>query len=418
MGESCHPTRPHKLSTSMVSIKALITKEEKRQAETLDLIASDNIIPADIREALGSVLANKYAEGYPHKRYYGGNEVIDEVELEAIRAARKLFGAEWANVQPYSGTPANLAIYTALLSFGDRVMGMSLAHGGHLSHGHKVSFSGQAYKFTQYGVDPKTGLLDYDEIQKLAKIFKPKLIVCGATAYPRQIDFKRFKKIAKSVGAYLMADISHIAGLVAGGVHPSPFPHADVVMTTTHKTLRGPRGAIIMCKEGLAEAIDKAVFPGIQGGPHENVIAAKALCLQAAAKPAFKRYAKQIVANARALADELIRLGFSLVSGGTDTHLVLVDLTNQDITGKVAELALNQAGIVVNKNMIPDDPRTPFNPSGMRVGVASVTTRGMKASEMKKMAGFIAQVVANPKSSLVLSRVRREVKSLCKKFPI
>ena len=275
------------------TIQQLIESEEKRQQETLSLIASENIASLAVRQAVGSVLINKYSEGYPGKRYYGGNEIIDEVENRAIEAAKKLFKAEHANVQPYSGSPANLAVYTALLEFGDTVMGMSLAHGGHLTHGHRVNLSGQAYKFVQYGVDPATGLLNYDEIETMAKIFKPKIIVCGATAYPRNIDFIRFAKIAKQVGAYLMADISHIAGLIAGGVHPQPFPHADIVTTTTHKTLRGPRGAIIMCKKPLASPIDKAVFPGFQGGPHNNTTAAKAICLEEAAKPEFKKYAKK-----------------------------------------------------------------------------------------------------------------------------
>ena len=372
------------------TIEDLIKAEAKRQQETLSLIASENIAPAEIREATGSVLMNKYSEGYPGKRYYGGNEVVDQIETIAQNTAKKLFGAEHANVQPYSGSPANIAIYTALLKFGDTVMGMSLPHGGHLTHGHKVNFSGKAYKFIQYGVDPETGLLNYDEIETMAKIFKPKIIVCGATAYPREIDFARFGKIAKKAGGYLLADISHIAGLIAGGVHPQPFPHADIVMTTTHKTLRGPRGAIIMCKKQLAEAIDKAIFPGLQGGPHDNITAAKAICLQNASKPEFRRYALAVVANAKALAIGLRKLGFTLVTGGTNNHMILIDLTSKNITGMKAERALEKVGIITNKNMIPGDLRSPFDPSGLRLGTSVLTSRGMGerelGSENKKLA--------------------------------
>ncbi|MDD5605770.1 MAG: serine hydroxymethyltransferase [Patescibacteria group bacterium] len=400
------------------SITQLIKDEEKRQQANLSLIASENIAPKEVREAVGSVLMNKYAEGYPHKRYYGGNEVVDLIEEEAIKAACKLFKADHANVQPYSGTPANLAVYAALLEPGDTVMAMSLPHGGHLSHGHKVSFSGALYKFTHYGVDPETGMLNYSEIETMAKIFKPKLIVCGATAYPRAIDFKRFAQIAHKVGAYLLADISHIAGLIAGGVHPQPFPHADVVMTTTHKTLQGPRGAIIMCKQNLASAIDKSVFPGFQGGPHENIIAAKAIALQRASTPEFKRYAKQIILNARAFAQALSKLGFTLVTGGTDTHLLLVDLTSKKITGQIAETALNKVGITSNKNMIPGDLRSPFDPSGIRFGVASVTARGMGEKEMEQIAFVIAKVLDKPGSNAILSYAKREIAKLTKKFPI
>ena len=400
------------------TIPQLIQAEAKRQQETLSLIASENLAPKEIREAAGSVLMNKYSEGYPGKRYYGGNEVVDQIETAAQTAAKKLFRAEHANVQSYSGSPANIAVYTALLKFGDIVMGMSLPHGGHLTHGHKVNFSGKAYKFIQYGVDPETGLLNYDEIGTQAKIFKPKLIVCGATAYPRGIDFERFGQIAKKVGAYLLADISHIAGLVAGGVHPQPFPHADIVTTTTHKTLRGPRGAIIMCKKSLAEAIDKAVFPGLQGGPHDNITAAKAICLQNAAKPEFKRYAQQVVDNARALATGLQKLGFNIVTGGTDTHLVLVDLTNKGITGLKAERALEKVGIITNKNMVPGDLRSPFDPSGLRLGTAGLTSRGMGEREMQDIAMMMAKGVDKPASSAVSSAVKKEVAILTKKFAI
>ncbi|MFH0905628.1 MAG: serine hydroxymethyltransferase [bacterium] len=400
------------------SIPQLAKDEIKRQQDTISLIASENIAPKDIRDLVGSPLMNKYSEGYPGKRYYGGNVIIDQIEEEAIDAAKRLFGAEHANVQSYSGSPANLAALLSILSFGDTAMGMSLPHGGHLTHGHKVSFSGMAYKFIQYGVDPETGLLNYDEIETMAKIFKPKLIICGATAYPREIDFARFGKIAKKVGAYLLADIAHIAGLVAAGVHPQPFPHADIVTTTTHKTLRGPRGAIIMCKKPLASAIDKAVFPGIQGGPHNNITAAKALCLQKAATPEFKKYAEQVIANAKALADSLKKLDFKLVTGGTDNHMVLIDLTNKNITGKQAESALEQVGIIVNKNMIPGDLRSPFDPSGMRLGTPVATSRGMKEPEMTELAMMIAKVVDKPKSNAVLSAVKKEVAALAKRFPV
>jgi glycine hydroxymethyltransferase len=402
----------------MKTIQQLIEAEEKRQRDTISLIASENLATPAVRAAAGSVLMNKYSEGYPGKRYYGGNDIVDEIENRAIEAAKKLFKAEHANVQPYSGSPANIAIYTAILEFGDTVMGMSLAHGGHLTHGHKVSFSGKAYKFIQYGVDQSTGLLNYDEIETMAKIFKPKLIVCGATAYPREIDFIRFGKIAKQVGAYLLADISHIAGLIAGGVHPQPFPHADIVMTTTHKTLRGPRGAIIMCKKSLASQIDKAVFPGLQGGPHDNITAAKAICLEEAAKPEFKKYAKQIVVNAKALAANLAQFGFKLVTGGTDNHMMLVDLGNKKITGLEAERALEKAGIIVNKNMIPGDLRSPFDPSGIRLGVPVVTSRGMGEPEMAEIASIISTVLDNPTSKSVLSQAKKRVLELTTRFPI
>lgn len=400
------------------NIAQLVKDEEKRQQNQISLIASENIAPKEVREAVGSFLMNKYSEGYPHKRYYGGNEIIDVIEEEAIKAAKKLFKADHANVQPYSGSPANLAVYVALLEPGDTVMAMSLAHGGHLSHGHKVSFTGSLYKFTHYGVDAETGMLNYDEIETMAKIFKPKLIVCGATAYPREIDFKRFAQIAHKVGAYLLADISHIAGLIAGGMHPHPFPHADIVMTTTHKTLQGPRGAIIMCKQNLSSAIDKAVFPGLQGGPHNHSIAGKAIALQRAATPEFKKYAKQIVLNAKVLTQNLSKLGFTFVTGGTDTHLLLIDLTNKNITGKKAETALNKIGITSNKNMIPNDLRSPFDPSGIRFGVASVTTRGMKEPEMENIAMIVAKVIDKPTSNTVISYAKREVAKLAKKFPI
>ncbi len=401
----------------MKSIVELIRAEEERQQETLSLIASENLVTPEIREAVGSVFMNKYSEGYPGKRYYGGNEVVDEVENRAIEAAKKLFGAEHANVQPYSGSPANMAIYAALLEFGDVVMGMSLPHGGHLTHGHKVNFSGKAYKFMQYGVNAETGLLDYEEIATQARIFKPKLIVCGATAYSRIIDFEKFGEIAKSVGAYLMADISHIAGLVAAGEHPSPFPHADVVMTTTHKTLRGPRGALILCKKDIADAIDKAVFPGLQGGPHDNVTLAKIICFEQAGTKEFKDYAKQIIKNAKTLADKLTEHGLKIVTDGTDNHLMLVDLTSKKVTGLEAEKTLEQIGIICNKNMVPGDLRSPFDPSGIRLGVPTVTTRGMKEEEMETLARIISEAIDKRKDEAVLSSLKQEVLGLCSKFP-
>jgi len=401
-----------------MTIQKLIKAEIKRQQENISLIASENYPSLQIREALKTLLISKYAEGYPGKRYYAGNKIIDEIEKSAIAKAKKLFGANHANVQPYSGTPANLAIYSALLNPGDRILSMSLTHGGHLSHGHKVSFPSQIYKFIQYGVDEKTGRLDYAEIKKLARIFKPKLIIVGATAYSRKIDFKEFSRIAKEVNAYCLADISHIAGLVAAGLHQNPVKYCDVVMTTTHKTLRGPRGAIILSKEALAKSIDKAVFPGLQGGPHMHTIAGIDICLSEAIKPSFKKYAKQIIINAKILAEELKEYNFKIITDGTDNHLMLLDLSSKRITGREAETALESAGIVVNKNTIPNDTKSPFNPSGMRLGVAAITTRGMKEIEMRKIAGWINEVVENYKSKVVLNRINKEVKKLCKKFPI
>lgn len=402
----------------MTTIQDLIHQEEIRQETTLSLIASENAVSKAILQATGSVLTNKYSEGYPTKRYYGGNEIVDIIESRAIELAKQIFGAEHANVQPYSGSPANMAVYFAFLEFGDPVMGMALPHGGHLTHGHKVSFSGKAYNFTQYGVDPITGLIDYDEVARIAREVKPKMIVCGGSAYSRIIDFARFGEIAKEVGAYLFADISHIAGLVATGVHPSPFPYADVVMTTTHKTLRGPRSAIILSKAEYASKIDKAVFPGLQGGPHDHVTAAKVICFEEALTPEFTAYTNQIVANARTLASKLAELGFSIVTGGTDTHLMLVDLTSKGLTGAEAETALGLANIIVNRNTVPNDPRTPMDPSGIRLGVALLTTRGMKESEMEQIAQLISRAIDSRMDSAVLSQIAEEVKLLCSNFPI
>ena len=393
----------------------LIKLEEKRQLETINLIPSENYPSPAVLEALGSILTSKYSEGYPEKRYYPGNKIYDQIELLAQEYAKAVLKAKnyHVNVQPYSGTPANLAVYLGLLNFGDTILAMNLFHGGHLSHGHNVNFSGRVYKIIQYGVDSKTGRINYEEVRKLAKKYKPKLIVSGATAYPRKINFRKFHQIAREVGAISMADISHIAGLIIAGLHPSPFPFTDVVTTTTHKTLRGPRGAVIFCKSKFAQAIDRAVFPGIQGGPHNHVIAAKLVCFEEAKKPSFKKYQEQVVKNAKVLAQELKKYGFNLVSGGTDNHLILINLRNKNISGKEAEEKLEQAGIIVNRNTIPNDPRSPFNPSGIRLGTPAVTTRGMKEKEMKKIAEWIYQVVSGRAS---FKEIRKEVKGFSKKF--
>jgi glycine hydroxymethyltransferase len=392
--------------------------ELRRINEGLELIPSENFPSLAVLQAMASVFNNKYAEGYPGKRYYGGNEFIDKVEKLAIERAKRLFGCEHVNVQPYSGSPANIAVYFALMNFGDTLMGMNLAQGGHLTHGHKINFSGKVYRVVQYGVDPETHLIDYDEVRKIALKEKPKIIVSGATAYPRIIDFKAFHEIAEEVGAISMADIAHVAGLIVGEMHPSPFPFTDVVTTTTHKTLRGPRGAIIMCKQKFAEAIDRAVFPGLQGGPHEHIIAAKAVAFKEAMETKFKDYAKQIVKNAKALAESLMEEGFTLISGGTDNHLILVDLRNKNITGKQAEEALDKAGITVNKNMIPYDPRSPFDPSGIRLGTPAVTTRGMKESEMKEIGKFISKAIEKHDDENALKKIKAEVRELCRQFPV
>ncbi|MFA5947693.1 MAG: serine hydroxymethyltransferase, partial [Candidatus Gracilibacteria bacterium] len=368
--------------------------------------------------ACGSILTNKYSEGYPKKRYYGGQENIDAIETLAIERAKELFGAEHVNVQPYSGSPANAEIYFALLNFGDTIMGLKLDHGGHITHGLPISFSGKAYNFVAYSVDKETGRLDMEEVRKLAHEHKPKMIVAGYTAYPRDIDWAEFKKIADEVGAITMADISHTAGLIAAGALSSPVPFFDVIMTTTHKTLRGPRGAIIMCKEKYAQAIDKAVFPGMQGGPHDHIIAGKAIAFKEALKPEFKEYAKQIRANAKHLAEELIKRGFTLVTGGTDTHLILVDLTNKGVPGKLAQAALDEVGITLNKNTVPYDTRSPFDPSGIRLGTPAVTTRGMKAPEMEKIADWLDRVISNIEDKDLHKKIREEVREMSLKFPV
>ena len=392
-------------------------KELARQKRNLELIASENIVSPAVMAAMGSVLTNKYAEGYPGKRYYGGCEDVDIVENIAIERACKLFGAKYANVQAHSGAQANTAVYFALLNPGDTVMGMSLAHGGHLTHGSPVNISGKYFNFVPYGLDEETGRLNYDNILALAKVHKPKMIVAGASAYPRAIDFEKLSAIAKEVGAYLMVDMAHIAGLVAGGQHMSPVPYADVVTTTTHKTLRGPRGGLILTNdEELAKKINKAIFPGIQGGPLMHVIAAKAVCFGEALKPEFTKYAKQIVKNASVLADSLLEKGFNLVSGGTDNHLMLVDLQPFNITGKELEKKLDEVYITVNKNAIPNDPQSPFVTSGVRIGTPAVTTRGLKEDDMKQIAQCIYLTATDFDNSA--DKVREAVTEICKKYPL
>ena len=395
-----------------------IEKEEMRQKLGIELIPSENFVSDNVLKALGSVLTNKYSEGYPNKRYYGGNEYIDIIEQEAIDRAKKLFNAEHVNVQPYSGSPANMEIFFALLNFNDKVMGMNLSHGGHLTHGHPINFSGKAYNFIQYGVREDNHLIDYDEVRKIALREKPKMIVCGATAYPREIDFKKFADIAKEIDAICVADISHISGLIASGLHNNPFPHVDIVMTTTHKTLRGPRGAIIMCKEKFAKDIDKAVFPGMQGGPHQNAIAAKAIAFKEAMQPEFKKYSEQIIKNAKKLSEELIKHGFKIITDGTDNHLILVDLSNKNIKGKEAETALDKARITCNKNMVPYDKGTPFNPSGIRLGTPAITSRGMKEEDMVIVAKFINDVIDNFDNEDKILEIRKDVEDFSSQFPL
>jgi glycine hydroxymethyltransferase len=399
----------------------ILKKEEKRKEDTLEMIPSENHTSRAVLEALSSVFNDKYAEGYPGKRYYGGNEYIDELEILCQERVKKIFNVPFVNVQPYSGSPANQAVYFALLEPGEKVLGMHLNSGGHLTHGWKVNFSGKYYQSFFYGVDEKTHLINYDEVEEIAKREKPKLIFVGATAYPRIIDFKRFRDIADSVGAYLCADISHIAGLVVAGAHPSPVDYAHVVTTTTHKTLRGPRGALIMVTETglekdkeLGEKINKAVFPGLQGGPHEHQVAAIAVCLKGATEDSFKEYGKQIVLNAKELAKELLKNGFNLISGGTDNHLLLLDLTNKGISGKEAQILLEKAGIIVNKNAVPFDTRPPADPSGIRLGTPAVTTRGMKEKEMREIAIFISEVIEKKN----FNEVKEKVKNLCLNFKL
>ena len=411
-----------KLKKQDPQIAKLIELELERQKTSLEMIPSENHSSPAVREALGSILTDKYAEGYPGKRYYAGLKYYDVLENLCIERAKKLFKVPHANVQPYSGSPANAAVYMSVCQPGDTIMGMSLPMGGHLTNGWKVNFSAKVFKSVQYGVDEKTHLIDYDEVEKLAKENSPKLIFVGATAYPRIFDWERLGKIADSVGAYLVADIAHIAGLVAGGAHPSPVPYVHMVSTTTHKTLRGPRGGMILVTQkglnkdpDLAKKVDKAIFPCMQGGPHMNAIAGIAVCLKEASTPAFKKYANQVVKNAKALAEELKRYDFTLISGGTDNHLVLVDLRNKNIAGPEAQDLLEEAGITINKNSIPYDPAPPFKPSGIRMGTPAITTRGMKEKDMKKIAGWINEVISDKKS---VKKVREEIKKFCKQFPL
>jgi glycine hydroxymethyltransferase len=395
-----------------------IKGEEERELSKIVLIASENYVSNAVLEAQGSVLTNKYAEGYPHRRYYGGCEFADQVESLAIERAKQLFGAEHVNVQPHSGSSANMAVYFSVLQPGDAILGMGLPHGGHLTHGASVSFSGQLYKSFAYGVDRKTELLDYDEVERLAVEHKPRMIVCGFSAYSRVLDFPRFRKIADRVGAYLMADIAHIAGLVAADEHPNPFPHADFVTTTTHKTLRGPRGGMIMCKEKFGKAVDKVIFPGIQGGPLVHVIAAKAVSFKEALQPEFKDYQRQVKENAQALAKRLTEDGFRIVSGATENHLMLVDLTPKNITGKDAETWLDAAGITCNKNSSPFDQKPPVTTSGIRLGTPIVTTRGMREPEMKIVGDLICEALSNGHSPEKLAAIRERTKAFCSKFPL
>jgi glycine hydroxymethyltransferase len=392
--------------------------EVRRQATGLELIASENFVSEAVMEAAGSVFTNKYAEGYPGKRYYGGCENVDRVETLAIERAKKLFGAEHANVQTHSGTQANVSVYMSVLEPGATVLGMNLAHGGHLTHGHPLNFSGKMYKFVAYGVTKETERIDYDEIDRLAQEHQPKMIVAGASAYSRVIDFPRIAKAAQAVNALFFVDMAHIAGLVAAGVHPSPVPHADFVSTTTHKTLRGPRGGLVLCREKFAKDLDRITFPGIQGGPLEHIIAAKAVCLKEAAEPEFRDYQQQVVANASALAAGLTKLGFRIVTGGTDNHLMLVDMHSRGITGRDAELALERAGMTVNKNAIPFDPLPPMKAGGIRIGSPAVTTRGMREPEMEKIAGWIAEVLTHLGDAAIEKRVRAEVAAVAAKFPL
>jgi glycine hydroxymethyltransferase len=412
------PIRFLNLEKKDKKLSDLIKKEIRRQSLTINLIPSENIVPLEILEAVGSPLMNKYSEGYPGKRYYPGNEIYDEIEnlcKERALEAFKLDPNEWhVNVQSYSGSPANFAIYSALMEPGDTLLGMKLSHGGHLSHGHKASLTFKIWRSVHYGVDPITHLIDYGELRQIALKEKPKVIVSGYTAYPRKVNFEAIGKICREVGAYHLADISHISGLIISGLHPSPFEYADVVMTTTHKTLRGPRGAVIFCRKELSDKIDRAVFPGLQGGPHNNITAAKALAFYLAKKPQFKKYQINILDNAKILAEELLKRGFNLVSGGTDTHLILVDIKNKGLDGMRAEYILESAGIIANRNSVPGD-ESPFKPSGLRLGTPAVTARGMKKREMKIIADWIDRLITKNEDP---RRIKKEVENLCAKFPL
>ncbi len=399
-------------------IYAVIERELQRQLYKLEMIASENFVSAAVLQAQGSILTHKYAEGYPGRRFYGGCEFVDVVENLARDRAKQLFGCEHVNVQPHSGSQANMAVYFAFLKPGDTILGLNLSHGGHLTHGHPVNFSGRFFKVVPYGVKRDTEVIDYDELIAIAKEHKPKMIVAGASAYPRELDFKRFREAADAAGAYLMVDIAHIAGLIVAGIHQSPIPYADFVTTTTHKTLRGPRAGMIMCKEKYAKEIDSMVMPGIQGGPLMHIIAAKAVAFKEALKPEFKEYQKQIVKNAKTLAEELKNYGYHVVSGGTDTHLLLLSFIEKGLTGKEIEKALEQAGITVNKNTVPFDPQKPFITSGIRIGTPAVTTRGMKEPEMKRIAKFIHRVISDLGNETVYKEVGEEVRELCLEFPL
>ena len=407
------------LKTVDPEIQKAIDQELSRQREKLEMIASENIVSTAVMQAQGSILTNKYAEGYPGKRYYGGCEYVDIVEQLAIDRAKKLFGAEYANVQPHSGAQANTAVYFALLEPGDTILGMNLTDGGHLTHGSPVNISGKYFKIIPYGVDKETERIDYDELERLAKEHQPKLIVGGASAYSRVIDFERMAQIAKSVGAYLMIDMAHIAGLVAAGLHPSPVPYADVVTTTTHKTLRGPRGGLILCRDAeFGKQFNKAIFPGIQGGPLMHVIAAKAVAFKEALSDEFKVYQQQVLDNAKALADELVKKGFRIVSSGTDNHLMLVDLRSKNITGKEAQFLLDEIGITANRNTIPFEPLSPFVTSGIRLGTPALTTRGLKEEDIREVADIIADVIENREDGAVIEAAKAKVQAICKKFPL
>lgn len=399
-------------------IAATIADEERRLAYNLEMIASENFVSEAVLEAMGSVLTNKYAEGYPSKRYYGGCEFVDVAENIARERAKQIFGCEHVNVQPHSGSQANMGVYLAVLNYGDTILGMNLAHGGHLTHGHPLNFSGRSYNIVPYGVTTDTEQIDYDELERLAHEHKPKLILCGASAYSRIIDFERIGRIARDVGAHSMADIAHIAGLIAAGLHPSPVPHMDFVTTTTHKTLRGPRAGMIMCRAQFQKEIDRAVFPTIQGGPLMHVVAAKAVCFKEALEASFKDYQSQVIRNAKALAEALAGAGFRIVSGGTDNHLMLVDVFVRGLTGAQAERALERAAITVNKNAIPFDTQPPMKASGIRIGTPALTTRGMKEAEMQQIAEWISEVVADHENESVQHSVRDRVKELCERFPI
>jgi glycine hydroxymethyltransferase len=412
------PTRWRSLAETDPDIAQTIAREVHRQNSGLELIASENFVSQAVLEAAGSVLTNKYAEGYPGKRYYGGCEFVDVAETLAIDRSKALFGAEHANVQPHSGAQANMAVYFALLKPGDPVLGMNLAHGGHLTHGHPLNFSGKLYTIVPYGVRKDDERIDYDEFERLAHEHKPKMIMVGASAYPRVIDFERIGRVGRDVGAPVVTDMAHIAGLVAAKVHPSPVPHSDFVTTTTHKTLRGPRGGLVLCRAQYAKDLDRALFPGVQGGPLMHIIAAKAVCLKEAMEPGFVEYQQQIVKNAARLAANLAGAGFRLVSGGTDTHLMLVDVFSRGLTGKVAEAALNKAAITVNKNAIPFDQNPPMVASGIRIGTPAVTSRGMREPEMDTIAELIARSLARPDDDHTLQGVRAEVETLCRKFPL